>query len=203
MEIVVAHYKENLEWLNFVPDNIAVTVYSKGPEPIEGAIILPNSGRESQTYLHHIVTKYNDLHEWTVFTQGHPFDHCPDFLHKLSITPVNKKYLGQNAFFPLGSTFYHVTDKKYSDKFTEERNDLLKVLWSRMRPNVPLPKVFLSVFGAIFVVNREALHTKPISFYQELIALHEMHYVLPWTMENLWAHIFMQTHSPKACILHL
>ena len=31
---------------------------------------LPNVGRESQTFLHHIVTNYDQLADWTVFTQA-------------------------------------------------------------------------------------------------------------------------------------
>jgi hypothetical protein len=35
---------------------------------------LPNTSREGQTYLHHIVTHYDSLDDITIFTQANPFD---------------------------------------------------------------------------------------------------------------------------------
>ncbi len=33
-------------------------------------IQLPNVGRETHTYLHHIVSRYDSLADWTVFSQA-------------------------------------------------------------------------------------------------------------------------------------
>ena len=45
-------------------------VYYKSSSPSPGSIPLPNLGRESHTYLHHIVLRYDDLAERTVFTRA-------------------------------------------------------------------------------------------------------------------------------------
>ena len=37
---------------------------------LEGSAVLPNVGRESHSYLHHIVSRYDELAPWTVFTQA-------------------------------------------------------------------------------------------------------------------------------------
>ena len=67
-EIVVARYKENLDWLKKIKKSkdIKITVYNKGLPDIDIPFIqLPNTGRESGTYLYHII---NNL-TFTVFTQ--------------------------------------------------------------------------------------------------------------------------------------
>merc|ERR1719271_2253245 len=61
-----------------IPREVRVSIYSKGPEvalkmPLLSGIALqhlPNVGRESHTYLSHIVKNYDNLARWTVFTQA-------------------------------------------------------------------------------------------------------------------------------------
>ena len=74
IELVVARYREELNWLRRVPKSVRVTIYDKSAAPQPGAIALPNVGREAHTYLHHIVSRYESLSEVTVFCQGKPFD---------------------------------------------------------------------------------------------------------------------------------
>lgn len=40
---------------------------------------LPNVGREAHAWLHHLFERYHTLSAQTVFAQGRPFDHAPDF----------------------------------------------------------------------------------------------------------------------------
>ena len=74
VEVVLAHYEESLSWTDeFRSSGADFTVYSKTEDDAKvpaGAIRLPNVGRESHTYLHHIVNRYDDLADWTVFSQA-------------------------------------------------------------------------------------------------------------------------------------
>ena len=73
VEVVVAHFAEDLSWIAESQDTnslVRYTVYSKSPNPPAGAVPLINVGRESHTFLSHIVENYESLAEWTVFTQG-------------------------------------------------------------------------------------------------------------------------------------
>jgi FkbM family methyltransferase len=71
VEVVVAHYDENMEWIKeFASPDVAFAVYSKGNLTGHDMQLLPNVGRESQTYLYHIVQNYDSLAPWTVFTQA-------------------------------------------------------------------------------------------------------------------------------------
>ena len=88
-EIVVARYNEDLLWLKDVPKDIKITIYNKGKDDISYPYIsLPNIGRESHTYMYHIVNNYDNLADMTIFCQGESIFHSPDFINLLK----NRKY---------------------------------------------------------------------------------------------------------------
>lgn len=71
VQVVLAHYSEDLSWTKeHEHPSVKFTVYSKSETPPMGTIVLPNVGRESHTYLHHIVHNYHRLADWTVFSQA-------------------------------------------------------------------------------------------------------------------------------------
>eukprot|EP00968_Pinguiococcus_pyrenoidosus_P027595 scaffold7381_cov310-Pinguiococcus_pyrenoidosus.AAC.141 len=73
-EVVLAHYSEDLAWLQtYAGPGLSWRVYSKAEDAAQvpsGAERLPNVGREGHTYLHHVVSNYHALAEWTVFSQA-------------------------------------------------------------------------------------------------------------------------------------
>lgn len=90
--LVVARYQEDLAWLAKVDRGIRVVVYNKGPAINDEAALaridhltkLPNRGREADTYLAHLQKgRTDDDGEFTIFCQGEPFTHSPDFLELL------------------------------------------------------------------------------------------------------------------------
>ena len=95
-EIVIARYNENLDWLKKIKKSkdLKITVYNKGPNDIDVPFIpLPNIGRESHTYLYHIIHNYDNLADQTIFCQGDSIFHSPDFLelinkHRKKFEPV-------------------------------------------------------------------------------------------------------------------
>jgi len=76
VEVVLSHHSEDLAWLSTIPEDVSIRLYTKGPKaqpdmPRAAAVQhLPNVGRESHTYLKHIVDNYERLSDWTVFTQA-------------------------------------------------------------------------------------------------------------------------------------
>jgi len=70
IEIVLARYDEDVRWIDEYRTQAAVTIYEKSQSPTPGGIHLENVGRESHTYLHHIVSRYDTLASWTVFAQA-------------------------------------------------------------------------------------------------------------------------------------
>ena len=89
-EIIIARYNEDLSWLKKIPKDIKITIYNKGLDDIEqmktlnyDIIKLPNVGRESHTYLYHIINNYDNLAHKTIFCQGDSIFHSPGFLDLL------------------------------------------------------------------------------------------------------------------------
>ncbi len=84
--LVVARFRENLDWLADVDETFEIRVYDKGPaasthlpgsarETVEK---LGNVGREPHSYLRYILDGYDDptgIADVVVFSQGEPGDH--------------------------------------------------------------------------------------------------------------------------------
>mgnify|MGYP000642643650 CR=1 FL=1 len=75
-QIIISRYNEDLSWVKqMVNEDIEIFIYNKGPKIIEEyspkvkISDLENVGRESHTYLHHIINNYDELPEKIIFTQ--------------------------------------------------------------------------------------------------------------------------------------
>lgn len=134
VDLVIARYKEDISWLHRVPQHIFLYIYNKNqsntivPQKRFGRVVLahdhaapenlnvpersvvcniPNIGREADTYLEHIINHYDDLADITIFCQGDPFPHSPDFLDLLNHTrrystvqPLTDRYLDISGIPP-------------------------------------------------------------------------------------------------------
>lgn len=96
-KIVIARYNENISWAANRYRNRCI-IYDKGNNlscsSDYSLIYRPNRpiyGRESETYLYHIITNYDNLDDYTIFTQADPFKHSPQFLQILD-------YLDNNGY---------------------------------------------------------------------------------------------------------
>jgi len=101
VNIVVARYKENVDWV--LPyDDIAI-IYNKGPSDLpffSNSFNIDNVGREGHTYLHHIATRYTELANRTLFLQADWFPHNETILYgidnydkHLPVQPMGLVYL--------------------------------------------------------------------------------------------------------------
>jgi len=77
VEVVVSHFNEDVNWLADYATKHRIKVYTKGDGQLHKKVhpevkveSLPNVGRESHTYLRHIVDNYEKLADWTVFSQA-------------------------------------------------------------------------------------------------------------------------------------
>ena len=82
-EIVVSRFRENISWLADEQfSNDFKTIYNKGLPDIEkfdkftlcNQVVLPNVGREGQSFLYHIVHNYDRLADVSIFLPGSCMD---------------------------------------------------------------------------------------------------------------------------------
>lgn len=92
-DLVIARYNEPIEWILLVPQGFRIHIYNKGA-PIDSAAVRaraariidrPNAGRESESYLTHMIEHGPGSGPFTVFCQGDPFEHSPDFIDLLEV----------------------------------------------------------------------------------------------------------------------
>jgi hypothetical protein len=175
LELVAARYREDLAWLRRVPAAFRVTVYDKSEDssamavaPRARVVARPNVGREAETYLHHIVERWDDLADLTVFVQGKPFDHAPD-LHKTlraiaegSLTVADFLWLGFVIDWddPDGGRLFRNWSKN-PDRHPLPVRDFHRALW-REEP----PERFVFYPGANFAVSSRCIRARPRSFYE-------------------------------------
>ena len=160
-ELVVARYKENLDWLDDPRlDGFKKTIYVKSGGAMPGTIKLPNEGREAHTYLTHIVRHYHVLDDFVTFCQGGPFDHCPDFIESVSSPPKNG-FTGFGALLNCDEVGRpHCWD-----------GALLPMGAACRNLSIPNPGNFEFFGGACFRVSRELIHRRPAEFYQRALDL--------------------------------
>ena len=199
-EIVIARYNESITSWKPYYDNI--TVYNKGKDDLTiNSILLDNVGRESHTYLYHIINKWDNLADITLFTQcNFSSDHKPFpvplyYLSQLGMTThlwnnqidfVKNIKWGNIQHGGKWLKEYNrglIKKSKYSfgewwDKYILlDRPDLSKYKWSH---------------GGIFSVHKSIIHKKPKKFYENLLSTinnhinpEEGHYI-----ERSWLYIF-------------
>ena len=179
-ELVVARYTEDLAWLRKRPANLRVTVYDKSGQPntkagLSQAVVLPlpNTGREAHTYLHHIVSRYDTLADWTLFCQGRPFDHAFDFKKTMRDFVETSIRINSSGFRWLG----HLIDTD------DNRGDRLFRPWSKNEDGHGLdlvgfhravfatdgPETYTFVLGAQFAVHRDVIRQRPLAFYEQAL----------------------------------
>jgi len=88
VNLIVSRYKEDISWVEDPPFNkYKVVCYNKGDDlpkctaPKCKVISLPNVGRCDHTFLHHIITNYDNLSKISVFLPASCLD-----LHKIKTT---------------------------------------------------------------------------------------------------------------------
>jgi hypothetical protein len=183
--IVVARYSENLDWVNLIDKNkYEIYIYNKGNKLNDiHNYELPNFGRESQTYIHHIIKNYDNLPNFVMFLQGDPFDHCgniTNYDYDDLIKFINEYEFENDLTLISGihSDLGHMGEKKIlKDEFN--LNDSIN---------------FFPV-GAQFMVRKELILNKPYDFWKSLYNLsspnNKMCYItLPYVLERLWVNIF-------------
>jgi len=214
IELVVARFEEDLRWIRRVPPSVRVTIYNKGATPAlpadfpkrAGMEVVPlgNEGREAETYLRHLAGRYESLTPVTVFCQGHPFDHAPDFhgcLQKLAAGEVEETgEIGKEGVTPPDSFVWY----GFLDETDDPHGRRLFVPWSKNPERHELatgrlhealfgaasPEFFHFRGGAQFAVTREAIYRRPLDFYQRALELCTSIPLAAHSYERIWDRLF-------------
>lgn len=200
-EIVVARYNEDIQWLTQYLDHGSVIIYNKGEELINidmrfKVINLPNLGRETQTYLYHIYTEYNELKDITIFIQGNiddhidmnPYEYVNTYLYNSCIIHgVSQNYILYKDEDP--TNHYEFRIKNYKNcELDEYKFNFGDFFTTHINPNFPQNLCFYK--NAIFAMSRKAILSRPRYFYHVLCNLNfSKNGELAHFMEHSWFYI--------------
>ena len=206
-QLVVAKYKEDMAWLLHVPWD--TFVYDKCPSvgrhdfPHVQYIEMgknPLAGRESHSYVHHILEHYDSLPDITFFVQGNPFDHCPSFLDTIHHEYRETTGLGIQSHGGIVVPMIHELDypgPPFPWKLSVRKADeYLAGKWSFLFPDTPVPGELVFVWGQQYAVPRRRILQRTSAFYRKMfreLARHEPHtalgidaYSLEFLMFYVW-----------------
>ena len=202
--LIIARHSEDLKWLDQHKD-LKIIVYNKGKELKNlnhfEVINLENVGRESHTWLYHIVKNYDQLNEVNIFLQGKISDlNCMAFSDpKDYLKKINRYGFSVSRFGLLGPFHWKwnigiENDKRYKIQWLNNEITKSKIGFRnfalKMFPKIPL--FVATSYGGCFAVKKENILQYDVSFYQNLLNILEEsqnpiegHY-----MERLWCYIF-------------
>jgi hypothetical protein len=189
IEMVIARYNEPLEWLIKEPFNqIPHTIYNKGSNTnfvtnqyTLAVIPLKNVGRESESYLQHVILKYDNLAKVTLFVPGSLSGNLNKLRKAIFILthlyPVSTM-IGICHQPNLKTDLYDFTLEEWSCRTSSNAS---KNKESKLTPSEiqPYGKWFEARFGdidaqyapygGVFSIAMEDIIQHPITRYQELI----------------------------------
>jgi UDP-galactopyranose mutase len=198
IDLVVARYRETVDWLRNTPSSARITVYDKrgdlDPRRLPWARVerLENVGNEAHAYLHHLVTHYDRLAPVTFFCQGHPFDHAWDLHPTLRNVAAGRDLV--DGFRWLGSMID--TD--------DPRGRRLFVPWSKNIDGRELaldgfhralfgedaPDRIVFTLGGQFAITERLARSRPRDFYRRALDLAASFPDAAHCFERLWDRVF-------------
>ena len=198
--LIIARYNEDLEWLKKYKD-FKITVYNKGESLLDNkffeVINLENKGRESHTWLYHIVNNYDNLNEINIFLQGKIDDlNCMAYQNPNDYLKEINSVSRYGLLGPLHWDWNVKINKDIRYKKQWEKNEISrsKIGFRNFAKNLfpEIPLFVATSYSGCFAVKKEVIHKNTLLFYQQLLDILsqnknpiEGHY-----MERLWCYIF-------------
>lgn len=214
--LVVARYNESVNWLGAF-DSRMVRVYNKGgilPDTELTSelspVCLPNVGREAHTYLHYIVSNYDDLPSQVMFTQASvnknegcittPYCFMIQMIEScVGNMGISRNYVRYDEYYP---TTYHMREKAPCTPCSSVDTMVFGDWFEKFvqQPFEENPKWFK---GAIMCISKELILTRTKEYYQRLLGTvssskdpEEAYY-----LERSWYYIFQQPRLFYAFLL--
>ena len=207
VEIVIAYYN-SLAFFELLPHFTSkIKLYDKSTSIDNSLEILDiqlkypnieriskeNIGREGETYLSHIIDNYDSLAEYTIFIQDDTDNHITNLRYFLQSTQkcLQDKYL----FMPYpcswkkgGNPYRRTIVNGISDLHTFPSPYAIHDTTRRFQ--LHLPQVYQTDICAFFIVKKDKIHERPITFYQELREWLLSDDANGFVLEHIWKLIF-------------
>lgn len=226
VDLVIAHYKEDLTWLdeyNRYPFH-RVWIYNKSDKPVSQYLFentiqksLQNVGGCDHTYLYHIVNNWDNLADITIFIPGSAdLDYKKKVLNAIvrDVFSTHKSSLYANAPLRglLGSQGeFYINRYTLSHPSNSDGKRVLDITPAKERPFFNWHKKWFPnedskyvSFWGVFSAARDDIRSRSLSLYQGLLQEvssstfpEEAHYI-----ERIWASLFRTMPAEQIHSLH-
>ena len=199
MIIIVARYKEDVEWTKQFPN---VIIFNKGISFVDyvsetyksirgynflknvlikerenkqintaryNEVMMNNVGREGHTYYKYICDNYHNLEDYTIFLQANPFDHSPNIISNVK-KYLNNKELSIDFEFLSEKIHYSSLDEQCS-KYPECKN--IHNTWERVFGVKDDNNECIFGAGAQFIVSKKKILENSKEFYENIVKILE------------------------------
>jgi len=202
--VVVAVYKEALDWIHQLPLTSHLYLYCKDPSrsieslrnecgrPEATVTYLRNVGRESHTYLTHVITHYETLDDVILFVQGHPHTDVGRLSAYIEQAQLTQRHSDNFEVCNIHGTYYDWTLHAYDgtlDITTPECRSLGAWFTTYVAPSFPSPVIW--AMAAEFAVTRSCIQKRSLTSYQMIMpTLMHVNPVAGHYCERSWFYIF-------------
>ncbi len=203
--LIISRFKENIEWLEKYEKQFKIIIYNKGKElPKKSTykiINLPNVGRESHTWLYHIIENYENLDCKNIFLQGQINDlNCMVYknLNQYS-KDLDKDIFSVSRLGLLGPYHwdYNVgieNDKRYSYDWANNKIRKSELGFRKFAKSLfpEIPIFVATSYGGCFGVSKNGIYKNKKSFYSRILDILKDHDnpIEGHYMERLWCYMF-------------
>jgi hypothetical protein len=203
MHIVIARYNESLDWLTNClspAQRLSVWIYNKGTDvvnvpgvPLSQVKNLQNVGRESHTYLTHIIENWDNLPSIIYFLQAEPFVHFPPNFCCVPETTQFIIKLWKKEIEKYGSTRWYSLDIDFEDFHEKncEQSQFTFREWFEKNTGQKFKPPHLWWIGACFGISHNRVKSRTREYYEELRnQLISLKPEVAYYLERSWFYVF-------------
>ena len=202
--LIISRFNEDISWLKKY-ENFDIIIYNKGKElknsSFKNIYRLPNLGRESHTWLHHIVNNYDRLHEVNIFLQGKiddlgcmAFQDPNDYILEIRKFGFSVSRYGLLGPFHWSDNIGIEKDKRYKKAWEDHKISRSEVGFRTFAKNLfpEIPILVSTSYGGCFAVTREVIKSNDLALYKYLLDILGKHQnpIEGHYMERLWCYLF-------------
>jgi len=198
----IISYYNNLSFLDLIKINelnINWTVYNKSGSPLGAQdlnykeIMRENVGRETETYLNHIISNYNNLSDYTLFIQDDVDEHLENYESFLAscvdFASDNKKfYIFPTSWRKNSPCITRTMINGNHSIHTLPDNCIAKAC---KELNIDLPPVYITNTCAFFICHKDVILKRSKVFYEnalDFLLQNELDH--GFAFEHMWEIIF-------------
>lgn len=199
-ELVIAAYDKNYRWTNDIDASVDITIYVKGdgyksvkPFPkLPHIRIDKHIGRDVHTFYYHIVNRYDNLSDYTFFSQDFPFDHVANITELLN---GNLETWNRYSILTIDANCWffntYCKDLVLCDKLGYPNHGGLNIepIWNNLFQKT-CPNQLKFPAAGHFCASKECIRKRPKSFYETILKYLESDVNAPWVIERLNGYIF-------------